>query len=162
MNLYNLTGNFLTISKMIEEDCDNEALIGTLESLTDAIEVKSQNIVYLTKNMEGYSNGLGDEIKRLQAKQKAIDNKVESLKQFMFGQLELAGLKEVKTTVATIKQQKNPASVMINDASKIPAKYQTVVPESYVPRKVDIAKDLKAGIDVPGCELKNSTRWVIK
>jgi hypothetical protein len=162
MNLYNLTGNFLEVQKMLEDDTDNEALIGTLESIECAIEEKAQNTVYMLKNIQAYGVGIDAEIKRLDALSRSIDAKEQSLKEFLFGQLELAGIKEIKTNICTIKQQNNPPSVVIIDAGKIPAKYQTCVPESYVPRKNDIAKDLKAGIIVPGAELNHSVRWQIK
>jgi hypothetical protein len=162
MNLYNLTGNFIEVQKMLENETDNEALIGTLESIECAIEEKAQNYIYIDRNMQGYSNALDIEIKRLQAKKQAVDNQRESFISSLFKSLEVAGLTEIKTDICTIKQQKNPPSVEIIDKGKIPAKYQTVVPESYVPRKADIAKDLKAGIPVAGCELRQSNRWVIK
>lgn len=162
MNLYNLTGNFLTVQKILEDDIENETLIDTLESLDCAIEEKAQNTVYLLKNLEAYSVGIDAEIKRLDALLKSINYKAQSVKDYLFGQLEIAGKTEIKTNIATIKQQKNPASVQINDEKLIPAKYQTVIPTSFKISKVDIAKDLKAGVEIAGCELKHSVRWVIK
>jgi len=163
MNMFELTGNFLTVHKMIENDeIDSQSLIDTLESIECAIEVKVENTVYVIENAKANKEGLVMMIKALQAKLGNIENNIERLQSSLFSNLELMGVSSYKAGVFTVKQQKNPVSVEIIDKGKIPAKYQTVVPESYVPRKADIAKDLKLGIEVPGCELKNSTRWVIK
>ena len=163
MNLYKLVGNYKHVQDMLNDgEISFEMIKDTLESIETAIEVKAQNIVYITKNLQAYSNGIEDEIKRLQTKQCTVDNQLKNMEMYLFSQLEIAGLVELKTPISTIKKYNNRASVNITDSSKIPAKYQTVVPESYVPRKADIAKDLKAGITVPGCELKQSKSWRIK
>ena len=163
MNLYNLTGQSLELLKMIEDgDCTQEELAGALEVLNTSIETKVENTLYVIETAKGNRNVLVTAINSLQAKLKALDSNVAWLQSSLFSNLELMGVNSYKAGVFTVKQQKNPASVEIIDKSKIPAKYQTVVPESYVPRKADIAKDLKAGILVAGCELKQSNRWVIK
>jgi len=163
MKMYELVGNYNQVWDMINSgEVDLQTIQDTLESIEAAIEVKAENSVYLVKNLEAYSVGIETEIKRLQAKFDAINNNVSSIKESLFKQLEIANMTEVKTAIATIKQQKNPTSVVIEDESKIPAAYQTVVPESYKIRKADIAKVLKAGFEVPGATLQQSTRWVIK
>lgn len=163
MRMYELTGNYNKVMAMLEdESTDKEALLGTLESIECAIEVKAENSVHLIKNLEAYSEGLRSEMERLNAKYDAVNNKTTAIKEYLFKQLENANMTEVRTNIATIKQQKNPASVVIEDESKIPAAYQTVVPESYKIRKAEIAKVLKAGFEVPGATLQQSSRWVIK
>ena len=163
MNLYKLTSDFVAVQQMVEdEELDFTCAIDTLDSIEAAIEVKVANTVYILRNMESYASGLDHEIKRLQAKQKALNNNQEGMKNFLFGQLEFAGLTEMKTDICTIKQANNPPSVLIDDPELIPVKYQTIIPESYSIRKSEISKDLKAGFDVPGCQLTHSKRWVIK
>jgi hypothetical protein len=163
MNLYGLTGQSLELLKMIEDgDCTQEELAGALEVLNTSIETKVENTLYVIESAKGNRNILVNAISSLQSKLKALDSNVEWLQSSLFSNLELMGVSSYKAGVFTVKQQANPPSVNILDAKKVPAKYQTLIPESYVPRKADIAKDLKLGILVPGCELKNSTRWVVK
>lgn len=163
MNLYGLTGQSLELLKMIEDgDCTQEELTGALEVLNTSIETKIENTLYVIETVKSNRNVLVNAIGSLQAKLKALDSNVDWLQSSLFSNLELMGVSSYKAGVFTVKQQKNPASVEILDQSKIPASYQDCIPESYVPRKKDIAKDLKAGILIEGCELKNSYRWVVK
>jgi formyltetrahydrofolate synthetase len=161
--MYDLVGNYNQVWQMLNnEDTDLQVINDTLQSIECAIEVKAQNTVLLLKNLEVYSNGIDTEIKRLQTKKTAADNKYEYIKSYLLGQIELTGLAEIKTTIATIKKQKNPQSVEIFDESLIPAKFQTVVPQTYKISKAEISKELKAGIEVPGAKLIQSQRWIIK
>ena len=162
MNLYKLAENYNCVMQMIEDDeMDVTTLTDTLESIEASIEVKASNVVYLVKNLDAYSVGIETEIKRLQAKQKAVQAKRDSIKEFLFTQLESMGMTEIKTNIATIKQVNNPPSVLLSDESVIPAKYQTIIPASYKISKTEIAKDLKAGLEVPGATLQTSRRWKI-
>jgi hypothetical protein len=163
MKMYDLVGNYNQVWQMLNnEETDLQVINDTLQAIECAIEVKAQNTVLLLKNLEVYSNGIDAEIKRLQAKKTAVDNKYESIKSCLLGQIELTGLAEIKTTIATIKKQNNLPAVLIENESLIPARFQTVVPQTYKISKTEIAKELKAGVNVPGAKLTQSQRWVIK
>lgn len=163
MKLYQLTDNYNKVWQMLDnEETDLQVIKDTLESIDGAIEIKAQNTVSLLKNLEVYSDGLSKEIKRLEQMQDAVNHKYDSIRNYLFSQLESTGLTEIKTSIATIKQQNNPPSVEIFDSSLIPAKYQTVIPATFTISKKNIASDLKAGINIPGVSLKHSKRWVVK
>lgn len=163
MKLYELTANYAKVWDMLNSgDADLQTIKDTLESIEASIEIKAENSVSLIKNLEVYSNGLDTEIKRLQAKKQANDNNVESIKTYLFGQLDLINKSEIKTPVATIKQQNNPPAVIILDEKKIPSRYKIKVPATFTISKKAIADDLKANVKVRGAELKQSKRWVIK
>lgn len=163
MHLYELTDNYKKVMDMLEDDEINVDVIkGTLESIECAIEVKAHNTVALVKSLEMYSKGIEAEINRLEAKKKAVDNKQESLKSYLFGQLETAKLTEVKTQLFSIKQQNGNPLVEIENEKLIPAKYKTAVPASFTIRKKEIAADLKAGKKVLGAKLVKTTSWRIR
>ncbi len=163
MNLYGLTGQSLELLKMVEDgDCTKEELSGVLETINASIEVKIENTLHVVENAKVNRKVLVAEIDRLQAKLKALDNNVEWLQNNLFNNLELMGVDNFKAGTFTIKQQKNPASVEVVNSELIPSQYLTVIPESFKPRKADILKDLKLGVIVPGCELKESKRWSVK
>ena len=163
MNLFNLTGQSLELLKMIEDgECTQEELSDALAVINQSIETKIENTLYVAENLKANRNILVNEINRLQAKLKALDGNIEWLQNSLFSNLELMGVDSFKAGTFTIKQQANPPSVEILDESLVPSQYLTVVPESYKVRKADIARDLKAGLKVDGCELKKSKRWVIK
>jgi predicted nuclease with TOPRIM domain len=162
MNLYNLTGNFLEVQKMIEDDgVDNQVLLDTLESLEGSIEVKAENTVYVIENARANSKVLKDAIDRLQKKLDVLNNNIKRTEEFLFGQLELMGKESIKAGIFNIKKINNPRAVYITDPKLVPAEYQTIVPEIFVIRKLDIGKDLRAGKEVPGAVLTQTKRWKI-
>lgn len=165
MKLYDLADQYLSFVAEVETyDLDAQTLLDTLEGSSQLmnIEDKATNIVKMAKNWESDVVGLDAEIKRLTERKKVIENRVEGVKNFLFSQLEYAGLTEVKTPIATIKRVNNPVSVVIEDESQIPAMYQTIIPQSYKISKTDIAKHLKEGIAVPSATLQQTRRWQIK
>jgi hypothetical protein len=160
--LYELTDNYNQVWDMLNSDDTNLQMVeDTLQSIEANIELKAENSVYLVKNLEAYSDGIENEIIRLKGKLEAVDKKIDSIKNYMFGQLEIAGLSEVKTSIATIKQQINPPAVCVENEKLVPIKYLTMVPASFIVRKSDIARDLKAGVEVAGCKLTQTQRWKI-
>jgi hypothetical protein len=161
MNIFKLSQNFLEITEMIADGCPNEALIDTLESIECAVEVKAENTVYVIENSKANREVLASVINRLQIKLQAIDNNITSIENNLFSNLEAMGISTIKAGIFTIKQVKNPPSVLIEDESLIPASYQTVIPESYKINKKEIADYLKMGLKVPGARLQQSKRWKI-
>lgn len=92
-SLYELTGDFLNVQNMLEEEeFDREALLNTLEGIDYAIDIKAENYGKVIKNLEAakagikgqrdaLKNALSDEINRLSDKEKAIDNRIKYMKE---------------------------------------------------------------------------------
>ena len=75
--------------------------------------------------------------------------------------MKAVGRSEIQTGTHTLKTQKNPPAVKIDDEAAIPARYWVVVPETKQLDKKAISADLKKG-DVPGTHLEQSERLVVK
>ena len=74
--LYELTGNYSTVLSMIEDsDVPSEAMIDTLESINDAIEVKAEGIGKMLRMLDADIEALKAEEKRLADRRKTIENK---------------------------------------------------------------------------------------
>jgi hypothetical protein len=152
--LYELAENYRTVWDLVsDDDADMETLEDTLQSIEANIEVKAQNIAAMLTSLSGYTDTLDAQIKRLQSRKKAFENRQASIKQYLQYQLEAAGIDKVKTAEFTIALQNNPAAVVIEDQSNIPATYLTIIPEQYIPDKAAIKKAIQAGVEVPGCRL---------
>jgi hypothetical protein len=136
-----------------DDDADLETLENTLQSIEAVIEVKAHNSAALVKQLDASADMIDAEIKRLQQRKKAIENRVQSIKNYLHIQLEVAGIDKVKTPAFTVALQNNPPAVQINDPNIIPSNYITIIPEQYVPDKKRIAEALKNGASVPGTEL---------
>lgn len=153
MKLYELTQNYMVLMEMLEES-ETDALKDTLESIEEEINSKAENIAKLVKNLESDAAAIKEEEKRLADRRKAIENKVTYLKTYLHEQLELTGLKKVKTPVFTVGIQNNPPSVEIADESLVPSDYRIPQPDKI--DKKTILKFLKEGQEVEWASIKQS------
>ena len=153
--LYELTEMYQNISNLIEEDADNETLEKALDEITDNIQMKAENMAKLIKSIEGNINALKDEEKRLQAKRKALENKVVNIKEYLENQLKAMGLKKVQGNLFTVSIQKNPQSVNILNEDLIPEKFKEVVTTTKIDRR-ELLAALKEGQEIEGAEIKQT------
>ena len=113
------------------------------------------------KNMEAYESAIGEEIKRLKMKQKAVKNRISRVRAGYCGFLAATGQKSVKTgrgsmTVST----SGVRPVTVTDAAVLPAQYLTVVPEHTEPNMEAIQKAARAGKEIPGVELGEAKQTI--
>ncbi len=152
--LYELTGAYNDIWELVnDETTDLTVIEDTLQSIEGAIEEKATNIVKFIRSMEFDVDAIKTEEKRLADRRRAVENRIQGIKDYIKAQMEKAGLDKIKTPILTIALQNNPPAVNIIEQDKIPASYITIVPEQYIPNKKAICDALKAGQSVPGCEL---------
>jgi hypothetical protein len=154
LKLYDLVESYQNIQNLIDaEDADNESLGMALSVIETEIEAKAQNVTVIIKGLEADAATIKAEEKRLADRRKALENKSAWLKGYLTDELSKAGLEKVKTHTFTIALQNNPPAVNITDEKAIPAKYLTIVPETYVIDKKAIADAIKRGEKVLGAEL---------
>lgn len=151
-SIYELTGIFKKIAEM--EGLDEETKLDTLESIdwTEQFEEKVENTVKVIKNKEAEKKQLKEEIDRLTARHKSIDNDITRLKTGLQGAFEITGHDKVKTLLFTVSLANNQPSVVV-DEDLLPEKYfiQTLKPD-----KTAIKELLKAGKKVKGAVLQES------
>jgi predicted nuclease with TOPRIM domain len=162
MKLYELSNAYAQVLERLEEEGETLSLRDTLESIQEPLEDKAENIAKLIQSINADCEVIKGEEKRLADRRKALENKVSSLKQYLFEQLEFAGIGKVKRPTITISVQNNPPSVDVVDDSLIPKSYW-IVPEP-VPTldKKSIMKILKEGEEIPGVTLKQGRGLRIK
>jgi hypothetical protein len=149
--LYKLADQYNQVWEMVtDDDADLQTLQDTLESIECAVEIKAHNAAALVRTLESSADQIDLEIKRLQGRKKALENRADSIKAYIKTQLEAMGLDKVKTPAFTVAIQNNPPSVVVNDPALVPAAFQIV---KYDLDKKAISAALKAGEQVPGCEL---------
>lgn len=156
--LYELAQSYQQLAAQLEEyDLDAPTLLDTLESSNElmSIEEKAGNIVRMVKNIEADIPSLESEIKRLTDKKKAIENRAKSIKTYLQGCMEAAGLEKIKVDTFTVALQNGKESVSIIEQSAIPKKFfKTKIEQSI--DKLAIYETLKAGKEVAGCKLEPS------
>ena len=130
---------------------DDEALVMSLESETDATELCTL-LVRRIKLNEAHSNGLAGYISDLRARQEAFDRRDIGLRAILLQIMETAGLKTLRLPVATLSARTNQ-HVVIVEPERIPPQYRRQPP--WEPMKKEIKASLKAGEAVPGAVLSN-------
>lgn len=150
MKLYELTENYLRVLELAEE-MEPELLRDTLESIQESIEDKAENTAKLIKSLEADVKAIKEEEKRLADRRKALEKKIENIKDYLREQLELAGIDKVKRPTITVSIQNNPPSVRVIDEKIIPSDF--MIPVAPKIDKKAILEKLKKGEEVPGVEL---------
>lgn len=129
-NLYDLVGQYDQLMDMLyDPDLDETCLLDTMEAIEGEIEVKAQNYCKIISMMESNSKGLDDEIKRLQAKKKAIDNRTKWLKNRLYIAMKELGIPKIKTDLYTISIQKNGGVKPVVLTGEVPDNFKKVIYE---------------------------------
>lgn len=142
--LYELTGEYKELLEMAESgDYDTETLQDTMEAISGEIEVKADGYAKVMKELEGDVAMLKAEEKRLSDRRKVIENNISAMKRNLEESMIAVGKEKFKTDLFSFNIQKNPARVVIEDESKVPAEY-LVEQAPKIDRKA-LLKDLKDG-----------------
>ena len=169
--LYELTGDFLNIQNMLEEEeFDKEALLNTLEGIDYAIDIKAENYGKVIKNLEAVKagikgqrdalkNALSDEINRLSDKEKTIDNKIKYMKENLGQAMRATGKEKIKTELFSFYFKRNQAVNIINEAEALNSGYVRVKKEID---KVKLLEDMKKGGKFDFANIKESESLIIR
>lgn len=153
MKLYELTRNWNEVQSLAEQ-LDSETLKDTLDSINEEIEIKVENTAKVIKNLEGDSDVLKAEIKRLSDKKKAIDNNIKGIKSYLQIEMERVGKEKIKGPLFSVNIQNNPQSLDIQDETYIPEGFY--VEQEPALDKKQLLKEIKDGLEVPGVEIKQT------
>lgn len=126
--MYELEGEFLELFAMIDdEEIDEDMLLDTLEAIDGEIEIKAENMAKMMKHIDGEASAIGDEIKRLQARKKALENRSNWLKRSIEQAMRITGKMKFKTALFSFGIQNNPKSVKISDEIDL-----SIVPQEFL------------------------------
>lgn len=111
-----------------DDDSTIEAYLETLNMLQDSMEVKAENTCHIVMELKRDSDYLAEEIKRLQARKKSIDNNRERLVNMFDSWLSAANIKKLQTPHYQIGYRKSVKTV-VTDESKVPPRFITFTPK---------------------------------
>lgn len=147
--IYELTGQFLELSEMMnEQEFDPEMISATLEGVEMEIEQKADGYAKVIKALDGDAKAIAEEISRLTAKKRTIENNIESMKRSLEQAMIITGKKKFKTLLFGFNIQANPKSLNVIDDTKIP-------PEFMIPQPAKL--DRKAALDY--IKLNGDQEW---
>jgi hypothetical protein len=165
MKLYEISEQYKEVQKLIDDDESGsmrEAIADTMQMIEGDFQDKAQAVVSLTFNMGGSITALDKEIERLQDKKKVIQNKVDSIRDYLKMNMEATGISKIECPLFTITLTKPAKQVEITDEALLPDEFVRVK-TTVAPDKVALAKALKEGKEITGAILVDgASRLIIK
>lgn len=148
--------------KILDDDANLDTLEDTLQCIEGAIEAKAESMVRFVQMLDADSDAISAEIKRLQLRKLARENRADRIKAYLKAQLEQIGKDKITTSLFTVAIQNNPPSLLIDHPEAVPAQYLTLVPERYEVNRAALKDALKNGAEVVGCRLERGTHLRIR
>ena len=159
MNIYELTQAYAQVQELLNES-DDTSIIDTLDSLDSAIDDKVENTVRVLKNLQAQADGIKNEVDRLNARRKVINNNIDAIKERLTFALEQVGKKSVDTGLFKVAVRENAGSVKILEEDAIPQKF--VKPVKLEFDKTAIKKAIASGEVVHGVVIEKSKSLTIR
>jgi hypothetical protein len=165
MKLYEISEQYKEVQNLIESDDTGsmrDAIADTMQMIAGDFKDKAQAVVSLTLNMDGNIAALDNEIQRLQDKRKIIQNRIDSVRDYLKHNMEATGISKIECPLFTITLSKPAKQVEITDESLLPDEFVRVK-TTVAPDKVALAKAFKEGKEITGAILVDgASRLIIK
>lgn len=149
--LYTIAEQFKELAALAETADEDlaVALRDTMEGIEGEFQEKGKAIAMITLNIDGDLEAIQSQIDRLTERKRIINNRKESLKEYLRRNMDAAGITKITHPLFTITCGKGKPIVVIDDEKAIPDDFVNVKVTS-APDKAAIAKALKDGKEVPG------------
>ena len=133
-NIYELTGQFIQLLEMLEDEEVNEQVImDTLESVEYEIEDKADGCAKIIKALEADVEGIKKENDRLTSRKKTYENRIKQLKENLEMCMKATGKKKFTTDLFSFNIQKNGGKrklIVDVDVENIPEEYRIKQPDA--------------------------------
>ncbi|MCF5708936.1 hypothetical protein GIV19_16770 [Pseudomonas syringae] len=149
--LYEIGKQYQELMVLAETDDEDMAVAvrDTMQAIEGEFEDKGKAIAMIALNIDGDLDAIQVQIDRLTERKRIINNRKESLKEYLRTNMEAAGITKITHPLFTISLGKGRPVVVIDNEKDIPDDFiNTKV--SSTPDKAAIAKAIKEGVGVPG------------
>jgi len=153
-SLTNISKDYLGF---LEAELSPDEMSDCLDSIKESFEEKGGNIVAVVNEMKMTTSAIDEEIKRLQARKKAIVNTQERMKEYLRYNMENTGINKIDHPLFNITLAKAPLSAEVFDEESLPDDYVTIKTE-IKPDKRKILSSLKSGESIEGAKLVEGKR----
>jgi hypothetical protein len=120
------------------------------------------------KTLEAEASAIEEVRKGMEVRRRSLERHADRLREYLKQQMERTGLRQIKVPQERTKApciilrlQANPPSVVVEDEELVPDRYRSTETVTKILR-AEIGRALKAGEDVEGARLVQSTRLVIQ
>lgn len=162
MRLYEIADQYQFLNRDLydpETGVVNEDTLEVLNQLNDTMENKAINITKFFKDLEKEHDAIKRERENMAAREKALKNKIDSLKNYLHFNMEKCQIKKISCPQFVISLQNNPVSLEVIDRESIPAEYLITTVTVDTQR---VKEHLKNGVAIPGARLIQKTSLRIK
>ena len=153
MNLYEIDSAILDC---VDAETGEIFDMDKFEELSLTRDAKVENICLWIKNLKAEAEALKAEKDAFAARQKAAENKMESLKRYISGYLEGTAFESAKVKVSFRKSE----SLEILEGAVIPDEYLKFKEPEV--NKTDLKKAIKDGLQLPGVSIVTNNNIQIK
>lgn len=163
VKLYELTDEFVSAMQQLQEaGFDEQTIADTMEGLQGTLEAKVHNVVAYIENLQAEVEARKAHAEKVMEKAKSLQKQADGLREYLRIELARIGKKEMHANGVTLKIRNNPPSVKVAEDAKLPEIFLREIPARYEPDKTAIKEALKAGKEIPGCELVSTQKLVIE
>ena len=149
--LYEISKQYQELAALAESGDEDLAIAvrDTMEGIEGEFQEKGKALAMVTLNMDGDLDAIQAQIDRLSERKRILQNRKDSLKEYLRTNMEAAGISKITHPLFTITLGKGKPIVVIDEESQIPDEYMNTKVTS-TPAKAEIAKAIKEGKEVPG------------
>jgi hypothetical protein len=163
MKLYEIADQYIgALSLLDDPEMPEEAVSDTLEAIEGDFSGKGVAVVAWIKNSQAEAAVIDEEVKKLQARSKALKNKTENAKGYLLHQMQKVGSEEVKDAIHGAKIRKDGSkSVVVDNIDSLPREYvKTKTTETA--DKTAIKKAIQEGAKIEGAHIETKDTLTIK
>lgn len=168
MTLYEINQQYLTLLESYAAgEIPEEAINDTLEAIRGEFEEKADNIACYIKSLIAESKAIKDEMTALKERADAKERKALSLTNYLYNCLVASGRTKLETARSLLAIRKNPPSVTLENEEEFirwarENANELLTFKPPVPDKAAIKVQIQSGANVPGAEVVQRERLVIK
>lgn len=135
-NLYEITDNWKKVAEMLyEEEIDEQCIMDTLEAIEGEFEDKADGYAKVIKELLGNADVCKQEKIRLEARQKAFENRAKFLKQRLYENMKEMNKLKFKTDLFSFNIQANGGQQKLTVDGQVPDEYCKLVEDTDKIRK---------------------------
>lgn len=162
--LYQIADQYLVdLEKLSDLDLPDEVVRDTLEGMQGEIQEKATNVAMYIRNVRAVSAAKREAAKQMLKQADSLDGRADGIEKYLLTNMQRCGIRSIESPWFKIALQKNPGSVVIDDAIMLDSRFlrqQEAPPPA--PDKKAIKEALQAGEVVAGAHLEQTERVVIK
>ena len=162
MTLYELTGDWLAMYEAADDpDIEFDAWFDTIDGIDQAIEDKADGYAMVIAEMQNQAAGLYQQIQRLDARKRTIENRIKAMKEHLAAAMEATGKTKFKTQLFSFGIQNNAPTVVLDcDVEDLPKQFVRYAEPTADKKK--IAELLKNGVPFQYAHLEQGRSLRIK